>query len=259
MKIFDMHVHVFPDAVAHKAVDNLADYYHVKMASGGTLADFEQSVRETPDIKKCLIHSTATTAHQVESVNNFVASLINDDILGFGSMHPDYGDIAGEMDRMISLGLRGIKLHTDFQRFNADSDEACKIYECAEGKLPILFHAGDKNTDFSSPRRIRHVHDMFPNLTIIAAHLGGYSEWDESEKYLVGTDVYFDTSSVLQSISKEQAVRIIRNHGADKCFFGTDYPMHNRALVEKQFLELGLTEEENRKILWDNAIKFFDL
>ena len=132
MKIFDMHVHVFPDAVAHKAVDNLADYYHVKMASGGTLADFEQSVRETPDIKKCLIHSTATTAHQVESVNNFVASLINDDILGFGSMHPDYGDIAGEMDRMISLGLRGIKLHTDFQRFNADSDEACKIYECAE-------------------------------------------------------------------------------------------------------------------------------
>ncbi|MDD6308069.1 MAG: amidohydrolase family protein [Clostridia bacterium] len=256
-QVFDMHVHVFPDNIAKKAVNNLGKYYHVPMAADGTWEAFRESLAEAPCIRKCLIHSTATKASQVESVNNFVAAHIGGMLLGFGSMHPDYPHIEEEIDRMIELGLRGIKLHTDFQGFPADAACADRIYKYAEGKLPILFHAGDATVDNSSPKRIRNVHDRFPNLTIIAAHLGGYSVWDDAEKYLVGTDVYLDTSSTLQSIDKDQARRMIRRHGVDKCLFGTDFPMHNQKKTVEDFLALGLTEEENRKIFWENSQKLF--
>ena len=260
MKIFDIHMHVFPDAVAEKAVRNLGNYYKVEMASKGTLEDFKKSLSKSPEIKKCLIHSTATAPHQVQNVNNFVASLKDDKkIYGFGSIHPDYDDIENEIDRMISLGLRGIKIHSDFQEFNVDCKKACKIYEVAEGRLPILFHAGDENVDSSSPKRLRHVHDMFPRLKMIAAHLGGYSAWDDSEKYLVGEDVYFDTSSTLQAIDPKQAIRIIRSHGIERCMFGTDYPMHYQDKVIEMFLKLGFSDDELYKLLWKNAHDFLGI
>jgi predicted TIM-barrel fold metal-dependent hydrolase len=257
--IFDFHVHIFPDNIAAKATDNLSKYYGVPMYCAGTRAEFTETALLVPQIRKSLIHSTATRPSQVYSVNSFLADIINDDLLGFGTVHPDYEDIEGEIDRIIALGLKGIKLHPDFQRFNADSQKACRIYRYAQGKLPVLFHAGDENFDFSSPKRIRNVHDMFPDLTIIAAHLGGYRAWEDSKKYLVNTDVYFDTSSTMQVLRRDEVVDIIRTHGADKCLFGTDFPMHARGEETKRFFDLGLTEEENKLILWDNAMKLLGL
>ena len=251
--VFDMHVHVFPDSIARKAAEGTGAHYGVPMFADGTWDAFSKSFEKEPRIKKCLIHSTATKAAQVEHVNDFVASLMSDTLLGFGSMHADYPDIEKEIDRMLSLGLRGIKLHTDFQGFAADDEKAFRIYAYAEGKLPILFHAGDENLDFSSPKRLRRVHERFPGLTMIAAHLGGYSSWEEAEEYLVGQDIYFDTSSCLQSLAPEKAVHIIRKHGADRCLFGTDFPMHDPALCIEKHLSLGLTEAEYRKIFWENA------
>lgn len=257
--IFDFHVHVFPDNVAERATENLHTYYKVPMASTGTWAEFLKSSAENPQIKKCLIHSTATRPSQVVAVNTFLSGIINDDLLGFGTVHPDFEDIEGEIDRLITLGLRGIKLHPDFQQFEADSEKACRIYKYAEGKLPVLFHAGDKNVNTSSPKRIRHIHDMFPRLTIIAAHMGGYSAWDEAEKYLVGTDVFFDTSSTTMFFPPEKMAKMIREHGAHKCLFGTDFPMHDRAEEIKRMLALGLSDEEYKMIFWDNAVRLLGL
>ena len=258
-QVFDMHVHVFPDTIAKKAASNTGKYYGVPMYADGTHDAFLKALEEEKRIRKCLIHSTATKPQQVEHVNDFVASLISDRLYGFGTMHPDYPHIEKEIDRMISLGLRGIKMHPDFQGFAVDSEKADRIYAYAAGKLPILFHAGDANVDFSSPERMRHVHDRFPNLTMIIAHMGGYSRWDESEKHLVGQDVYFDTSSCLEWLGKEQAVRMIRNHGVEKCLFGTDFPMHGPSASIENVLKLGLSEEENRKIFWENAHKLLRL
>ncbi len=252
-QVFDMHVHVFPDAIAKKAASNTGKYYGVPMFADGTQDAFWAALEAEKRIQKCLIHSTATKAAQVEHVNDFVASLTSDRLFGFGTMHPDYPHIEKEIDRMLSLGLRGIKIHPDFQGLEADSEKPARIYAYAEGRLPILFHAGDANVDFSSPRRMRAVHDRFPRLTMIVAHMGGYSQWDEAEKYLVGENVYFDTSSCLEWLEKEQALRMIKKHGVEKCLFGTDFPMHGPSSCIENVLRLGLSEAENKKIFWENA------
>ncbi|MBQ1974967.1 MAG: hypothetical protein II224_04080, partial [Ruminococcus sp.] len=84
----------------------------------------------------------------------------NEEFVGFGTMHADYEDIKGEVERIIKLGLLGIKLHTDFQGFAIDDDSALPIYEAARGQLPILFHVGDTKSDLSAPERVAKICEM---------------------------------------------------------------------------------------------------
>ncbi|MDP4109220.1 MAG: amidohydrolase family protein, partial [Bacillota bacterium] len=134
-----------------------------------------------------------------------------------------------------------------------DDPDMMPVYKALEGKLPVLIHMGDEHRDSSSPKRLRKVLDLFPGLTVIAAHLGGYRKWDDSIKYLLGKNVYFDTSSSLFMLDKLKATEIIRGHGVKKVLFGSDYPMWSHEEELRRFLNLGLTPEENELILWKNA------
>ena len=166
----------------------------------------------------------------------------------------------GDIEQIISLGLHGVKLHPDFQKFNADSPEAFRIYELIEGRLPLLIHCGDARYDYSAPHRIKKINENFPRLQLLAAHLGGYQQWDEAEKTLAGLDnVRFDVSSSLAFITPEKAARIVRKYGIENCFFGSDFPMWSHEDELMRFLQLGFTEEENQKILATNFKEFLGL
>ena len=160
---------------------------------------------------------------------------------------------------MLTLGLRGIKLHPDFQKFNIDDERAFPIYEAAEGRLPILFHTGDDRYDFSSPKRLARILERFPKLVAIAAHLGGYRDWVDAAVNYGNPRVYIDTSSALMFVPPEQAVNIIRAHGISRVFFGTDSPMWSHKGEMERFNALPLTPEERRLILHENAEKFLKL
>jgi predicted TIM-barrel fold metal-dependent hydrolase len=54
-------------------------------------------------------------------------------------------------------------------------------------------------------------------------------------------------------MDSERALSIIRAHGTDRVFFGTDSPMWNHVSEWARFNALGLTDEERRRILWENA------
>lgn len=255
-KIIDMHAHFFPDELAKKAVDNLGNYYDYEMHGNGTFDDLLASA-ESAGIEKLVIHSTALKGSQVENVNNSTASHISGNVAGFGSLHQDYeGDFEKEVKRIKALGLRGIKLHPDFQHFDIDDKKMYPIYEiiCAEG-LPVLFHTGDTKSDCSAPQRLSKVLKDFPNLTAIAAHFGGYSRWDEAEEYLLGKNLYIDTSSCFRVISYERICSLIRKHDINKIMFGTDYPIERHDYCIENFLNLKLTDSEFEKILYQNAEK----
>ncbi|UKI14427.1 MAG: hypothetical protein L6V85_10405 [Clostridiales bacterium] len=57
------------------------------------------------------------------------------------TLHPDMDeeDMDGEIRFAISHGIRGVKLHPDFQKFAIDEPRAEKIYKTLDGRLPILF------------------------------------------------------------------------------------------------------------------------
>ena len=125
--------------------------------------------------------------------------------------------------------------------------------------IPVLVHAGDFRYDFSGPRRIARVLDRHPRLKFVAAHFGGYTEWDESLDVLAGRDLMFDTSSTLWKLPREAALAIINRHGVSRFLFGSDYPMWDHEGELARFMALGLSEADNRDILAENAIQFLGL
>jgi uncharacterized protein len=264
LPIIDFHAHVFPDKIAAKATESIGAYYGVKMAATGTVRELVDS-GDVSGIAGYLIHSTATRPDQVRAINDYISGLMDSDprFIGFGTLHPEMDDPEAEMAYIQGLGLRGVKFHPDFQGFSIDDSKMNRLYSLCEGRLPILMHMGDERRDWSSPRRLARVLDRFPGLTVFAAHLGGYSQWEEAESCLTpipaGRNLYFDTSSSLWVLKPTEALRLIRKYGTDRVMFGTDFPLTTHREELKRFLALELTEKEQHDILWKNALRVLGL
>jgi len=264
MKIFDSHCHIFPEKIADRAVEGIGDFYKMPMFNIGTAADLTARHKEN-GICGAMVCSVATAPEQVAAINDFIAAAVADSqgfFVGFCSLHPDMSEIEldSEIERAKSLGLCGIKLHPDFQKFHADGKRACKVYEAIGNRLPILIHAGDSRFPYSSPHRIAGALDSFPALTMIAAHFGGWSEWEDAILALAGKpNLYVDTSSSLYEISSAKAVEYIAAFGEDRVLFGTDYPMWDIRLELERFDKLDLSESAREKILYRNVQELLGL
>lgn len=255
--IIDAHAHIFPDKIAARAADGISSFYDIPVRFDGSVAQLLEINREA-GIDRAIVQSVATVPEQVHNINNFISEQVRlhpAEFIGFGALHPDFPDIPGETERIISLGLRGIKLHSDFQRFNIDDPKAFPIYEAAEGRLPILFHCGDARYDFSSPKRLYNIMKRFPKLTIIGAHLAGWTKWDEAAELFSGGLIYADLSSSLYALTPEHAAELIRKLGTKRVMFGTDYPMWSAVEELERFRRLPLTAEEQEDILSRNALR----
>lgn len=257
-RIFDVHAHIFPDNIAEKAVANIGRYYGIDMWGNGTVDTLLESGRQI-GVNRYLVHSSATHAGQVKAINDYIAGVVksHSNLIGFGTLHFSLDDLEAEVERITALGLKGIKLHPEFQQFVIDDPSMMPVYKAISGKLPLLIHMGDQNQDSSSPIRLARVLDRFPDLVVIAAHFGGYRMWEDSRKYLFGRNLFMDTSSSLAFLEPAAAVDMIRSHGAEKFMFGSDYPMWGHRDELDRFLRLDLSEAEREDILYNNAAKLF--
>ena len=259
----DAHCHIYPEKIASRAVAGTDNFYGENSVGTGTTENL-LTLGTKAGIDMFVVQSVATTPHQVKSINNFISSEVAkspDKFIGLGTLHPDSEDIKGDIEHLLSLGLKGVKLHPDIQAFKIDDYRCLKIYElCEEKGLPVLMHTGDNRYDYSNPNRLLPVLEIYKNLTVIGAHLGGWSIWEEAvEAYKGIENFYVDCSSSFNYIDKETAKNIIRAYGADKVLFGTDYPMWSPEAELQYFLSLGLENWEINSILNINAKKVFCL
>ena len=262
-RIIDFHAHIFPDKIAERASTGIGDFYDMTTFNTGTVADLKERLYEN-SICGCVVCSVATVAEQVGNINNFIAETVADSdglFIGFCSLHPTMSEIEldNEINRAISMGLSGVKLHPDIQKFEADGASACKMYEVIDGRLPVLIHAGDSRYNFSSPARIAEALNGFPKMTMIAAHFGGWSEWDEAVLVLAGKEnLYVDSSSSLYTVTPKKAREYISSFGEERVLFGTDYPMWDIQEELKRFYRLELNDSAREKILSGNAEKLLN-
>jgi predicted TIM-barrel fold metal-dependent hydrolase len=259
--IIDAHAHIFPEKIAEKAVAGIGSFYDLNMAFDGKVSTLIK-VGDKAGIDKFIVHSVATTEAQVESINNFIADSVEanpDRLIGFATIHPNYADIPTEIDRVVSLGLKGVKIHPDFQQFEIDCREAYKIYECIEGRLPMLVHTGDYRYEWSKPERMAKVLDDFPKLDVIGAHFGGWSVWEHAADILSEKRIWIDTSSSLYALPPEKAAELIRKYGVDRVLFGTDYPMWDASHELELFSKIPLNDNERELILYKNVLDLLKL
>ncbi len=261
-KIIDSHCHIYPDKIAVKASQSTGRFYGIDMTYDGTVGTL-MNVGAEGGVDHFVVQSVATKPEQVSSINHFIANAVAESggkMTGLGTLHPDSDDIKRDLDELLSLGLRGVKLHPDIQGFKLDDYRCLKIYELCEGRCPILFHLGDKRYDMSNPNRIMPILDIYTNLVAIGAHFGGYSVWDEAEKRLPGyPNLYVDCSSSFFAMSDDRIRELIAVYGEDRVLFGTDYPMWAPKSEVDRLLSLGLSDAAYEKIFHANAEKLFGI
>ena len=260
MEIIDFHTHVYPEHLAQRATRATCDFYGLDTDLVGTVDALLERGTAAGATRYVLL-PVAVHPTGVRHVNDYIVEQVRThaSFYGFGTVHPDMQDPLGEIEYIRSVGLKGLKLHPDMQQIDSDDERLFPIYErLSQLKLPLLIHCGDKTRDFSHPRHLRRAMDRFPNLTVIAAHLGGWSLFDEAYSYLKDTNCYLDVSSSMMFLSTAQIMKYIRGYGVHRILFGTDFPMWDAVTEVNTLMSLPLTDEEREQIAYKNALKLLE-
>lgn len=267
--IIDFHTHVFPEAIAEKTISYLESKGNTTAHTRGTLDELKTSMKEA-GINYSVAISVVTKPSQFNTVNNYLAEINGKDgIISFGGIHPDCDNVCEKLDYIKSLGLKGIKLHPDYQNTRMDDPKYIKITdEAIKRGLIVIYHSGwdigfpdehHSSIDIATKLLNALNVDERPEAKIVLAHTGGWNNWDDVEEYLVGRNVYFDLSFSLPYLSAEQMTRIIKDHGSDRILFGTDSPWSGQKQSVDEISALNLDQEELDAIFYKNAMKLLDL
>lgn len=259
MRVVDIHTHIFPNELAEKASAAIGVFYNEEINHVASLKILQEQ-EALLGAEYYGVSSSATSASQVESINSFIASCAKTDprMIPFGTLFPTMENWQPALEHIIELGLRGIKVHSDFQKINIDEPKAVEMYKgIAKAGLPVMFHMGDNRYDYSAPERLANLIRQVPDLIVLAAHFGGWQAWDRSCAHVMPENVFYDTSSSLMFFSKERALELLDKLGAHRFLFGSDFPMWTPKEELERFLSLGLDDDTNDRILFGNFEDLF--
>lgn len=261
--VIDFHTHVFPDKLAHKTINMLSERAKIKAYSMGDVLTTVKSMDDA-GIALSVALSIATNAKQNENVNSFAIELDKHErFVAFGSVHPE-ADWKYQLDRLADCGIKGIKLHPDYQGFFVDDKKMLPIYEYILKKGFILsFHSGlDLGLPepvHCTPLRIKNTLSVFSGEKVVFAHMGSMADFNGCAEHLFGKDVYIDTSVFPFYMPSEKYKQAILAHPIDKILFASDLPWSNQKESINELLKLKLDKEKNKKILYKNAEKLLNL
>lgn len=275
--IIDIHTHTFPDKIAAATLDKLKHLSHTIPFTDGTAAGLAASMARA-GVDRSVVMPVATSPRQVPHVNDASARMnelgAQTGLLSFGCMHPDFDGWKEELARVRDLGLKGIKLHPQYQDTDFDDPRYLRILDrCGELGLVVLTHAGldigMPGKDNCSPEMVLRALRQTGPVKLVLAHMGGWRQWDRVEALLPGTGVYLDTSFSLGEITplddghyrpgdlplldEAAFLRMVRRFGPDRILFGTDSPWDDQGAALARLQALPLEPAELEAILGGNA------
>ncbi len=265
-RIFANHAHVFPEG----------------SKSGATVEDLKR-LMEQCEIEKAVCFATFTEQNTRvgadANTNRWLANLLKNEpnLLGFGTIDFDKGNLTKQTQEIADLGLKGIKVHPAYQEIRVDGEELFEVYGVAsERNLFISFHTGLHWHRLSDYHMLLwdEVAYNFPRLRFSLEHMGGYSFFREAlavmnnnkrgayDRVFAGwtsigmsEDEFGNTRAGAWSLTDEQLCDIIFQTGESRSIFGLDFP-YNDAEKTKKSIEriknLPISETAKRGILGDN-------
>ncbi len=263
--IIDFHTHVFPDKIASKTIDALSKMASIPAWSDGTVDGLIDTMEKSKtDIAVTL--PVLTKPSQFESVLNFACEINNRflnkkrRIISFAGIHPDCEDVEDKLKQIKEKGVKGIKIHPDYQGTFIDDERYIKIISTAKQlDLIVVTHAGIDD-GFNgmpircTPERALKVIKETGHKKLVLAHYGASKMWKEVESLICGQDVYLDTGFTFNNIDKDTFKRILNKHGADKILFATDSPWQDVKENLEKLQSFNLDKEVLEKILYKNAL-----
>ncbi|MFZ0830117.1 MAG: amidohydrolase family protein [Thermoplasmata archaeon] len=210
---------------------------------------------------------------RTRSLNNKVLALGKErggKFLPVCSVHPGDGPEALlELNRVVEVGARAIKLHPNTQQFDvADPTVTAVVARATEHRLPVIFD-GYSPFDANQPGKFVQLAMAVPEARLVLAHAHGpqfptllvyevlarYPWWRRN--------VWIDLSATAGLLAGgpfvEQFAWVCRKVGVDRLLFGSDYPMDMPKAAAAAVGSYGFTPAELSAILYDNAAALFGL
>ena len=261
MKIIDIHTHIYPDEIAQKATDSVKKFYGIGDESMNGTESLLLSRGAVAGIDQYVILPVAIRPDRVQTINNFILEKAKEKAcyIPFGTVHAAMDGLTNEIERLISAGVKGIKLHPDSQGFSIDDPRLYPMYEIIRGRIPIMLHMGDKRYNYSHPIKLRKILDMFPGLDSIAAHFGGYSMYETAREMLYDTNCVMDISSSMMFMEPGVPEHYINIYGAERMAYGSDYPMFDPVQEVQHFMRLDLTDDQREQMAHKTAERILNL
>jgi len=275
--LIDCHTHAFAEKIAPRAVQQLNEYYQLPTNFGGRVQDLLTIARDAR-LDALVLLNAATSPEQVRPANDWLISFAaskdsppkpvvsvpkDPKIIPFGTFHIGSPDWQSEVRRLRAAGIRGIKIHPEFQGIDLADDRLNDFWAEVERDFVLMVHIGDpvrRANNLSTPKKLAAILDRFPGLRAIAAHMGGYTLWQEACESLVGRDVYLDTSSTFPYIDSAMLRTILSRHSKDMILFGSDYPLRSPQMDLPLLQAIPwLNDEEKERIRGINTARLLGL
>lgn len=262
--IIDFHTHAFPEKIAERTVAALGRAAGMTPLTDGTVKGLREKLTVS-GVDVGVILPVVTKPEQFASINRFAASINEEDdgLISFGGIHPNDETPEKHVAEIKALGLRGLKIHPDYQGTYIDDEKYVRIIgKAVELGLITVIHAGVdvgfrdhpvRCTPERAAKLIDLISDGNTEFPIVFAHGGGYEMHRDVIKYLAGRKVYIDLSMTHKISAKEEIEELIHMHGAERVLFGTDCPWGDPKETADFVMALDITDEDKELIFHKNA------
>ena len=171
-----------------------------------------------------------------------------------------------ELRRAVTeLGFKALRLVPWLWNLPPNDRHYYPLYvACIELGIPFCTQAGHTGPLMPSEpgRPIPYLDEValaFPELTIVAGHIGYPWTAEMIALSWKHDNVYIDTSAYLPKYYPEELVRFLRTSGRDKVLFGTNFPQLGFERCRTQIDALELPDGIATRLLRSNAERVFKL
>ncbi len=193
-------------------------------------------------------------------------------IIPFGTFHQDDEDPVAEVERCLTeYGFHGLKYHCHVQGSAPDDPRLFPVLEkLVEHDGVLIIHAGRGPNlpgynydiaDICGAVRFRRMVARFPGLRCVIPHLGApefEAFFDIMEEF---PTVYTDTTMMLSGFFPYDVPRQRLAALSDRVMYGSDFPNipYDVSAEFNGVLDLQLGADVERRIFYENAVRFFRL
>ncbi len=188
------------------------------------------------------------------------------EIIVFASVHPNDKNIPAQIDSYLKQGVKGFKIAPHVWNINADDQRVINLLGfLSQTKLPVISCSG-----LAIPDSFKHLPQFlkksmatqelskfipalqrFPDLKLVFAHSG----LEQNDQLIEIMKQYPATFSDISTQPHQNIRKMIKEIGADRLLFGSDYPFFNQAFPMLSVIKASDNEQDRHKIFSLNAMK----
>ena len=258
-RIIDIHTHIYPVALARRAMEvtrHENDDFKKLPIRENLLARMQEA---GVDISVNL--PVVSKPQNQAEVNRFAKESARKNIIPFGGLHPDCENVIEELEKLKDMEMAGIKFHPPFQKVHLEDPKYGEMWrKINELGFPVLIHMGTARIvrpyDLY-PSGIRKILKSAPDIPIIMAHMGSFCMMKNPNENLenLPENVFIDTAMSAELEEAGEFEEIVRKFGTKRVLYGCGFPYGSQKAAIARIKDSSFSDSEKEDMLWRNAAK----